>query len=58
VKRESTTLLHGTLDMLVLKSLVASELHGLGISRRIQQITGGTSRNASKSRRGDTTGAT
>ena len=28
--------------MLVLKSLVASELHGLGISRGIQQITGGT----------------
>jgi PadR family transcriptional regulator, regulatory protein PadR len=42
VNRESTTLLQGTLDMLVLKSLVASELHGLGISRRIQQITGGT----------------
>ena len=42
MNRESTTLLQGTLDMLVLKSLVASELHGLGISRRIQQITGGT----------------
>jgi transcriptional regulator len=40
--RESTTLLQGTLDMLVLKSLVASELHGLGILRRIQQNTGGT----------------
>ena len=40
--RESTTLLQGTLDMLILKSLVAGELHGLGISRRIQQITGGT----------------
>jgi len=42
VNRESTNLLQGTLDMLVLKSLVASELHGLGISRRILQITGGT----------------
>lgn len=42
MNRESTTLLQGTLDMRVLKSLVASELHGLGISRRIQQITGGT----------------
>ena len=42
MNRASTTLLQGTLDMLVLKSLVASELHGLGISRRIQQITGGT----------------
>ena len=37
-----TTLLQGTLDLLILKSLVASEIHGLGISRRIQQITGGT----------------
>jgi PadR family transcriptional regulator, regulatory protein PadR len=39
---EPTTLLQGTLDLLVLKSLVAGEKHGLGISRRIQQITGGT----------------
>jgi len=30
------------LDLLILKSLVAGEMHGLGISRRIQQITGGT----------------
>lgn len=37
-----TSLLQGTLDMLILKSLVAGEKHGLGISRRIQQITGGT----------------
>ena len=39
---ESTTLLQGTLDMLILNSLVAGELHGLGISRRIEQITRGT----------------
>jgi PadR family transcriptional regulator, regulatory protein PadR len=39
---EPTTLLQGTLDLLILKSLVAGEMHGLGISRRIQQITGGT----------------
>ena len=39
---ESTTLLQGTLDLLILKSLVAGEMHGLGISRRIEQITGGT----------------
>jgi len=30
------------LDLLILKSLVAGEMHGLGVSRRIQQITGGT----------------
>ncbi len=39
---EPTTLLQGTLDLLILKSLIAGELHGLGISRRIQQITSGT----------------
>ena len=39
---EPTTLLQGTLDLLILKSLVTGERHGLGISRRVQQITGGT----------------
>lgn len=39
---EPTTLLQGTLDLLILKSLVPGELHGLGISRRVQQITSGT----------------
>jgi PadR family transcriptional regulator, regulatory protein PadR len=37
-----TSLLQGTLDLLILKALTASELHGLGVSRRIEQITGGT----------------
>jgi transcriptional regulator len=36
------TLLQGTLDLLVLKALSAGALHGLGVSRRIEQITGGT----------------
>jgi PadR family transcriptional regulator PadR len=36
------TLLQGTLDLLILKALSAGELHGLGVSRRIEQITGGT----------------
>lgn len=39
---QPTTLLQGTLDLLILKSLVTGEMHGLGISRRIQQITRGT----------------
>lgn len=39
---EPTALLQGTLDLLILKSLVAGELHGLGISRRIEQLTSGT----------------
>jgi transcriptional regulator len=30
------------LDLLILKSLVAGEMHGLGISPRIQEITDGT----------------
>ena len=37
-----TTLLQGTLDLLILKALTSSELHGLGVSRRIHQITNGT----------------
>jgi PadR family transcriptional regulator, regulatory protein PadR len=36
------TLLQGTLDLLILKALSAGELHGLGVSRRIEQITRGT----------------
>jgi PadR family transcriptional regulator, regulatory protein PadR len=37
-----TNLLQGTLDLLILKSLTLTELHGLGISHRIAQITNGT----------------
>jgi PadR family transcriptional regulator, regulatory protein PadR len=35
-------LLQGTLDLLILKSLALDELHGMGVSRRIAQITNGT----------------
>ena len=35
-------LLQGTLDLLFLKALSTGELHGLGVSRRIEQITWGT----------------
>jgi transcriptional regulator len=34
-------LLQGTLDLLILRALATGERHGLGISRRIHQITGG-----------------
>ena len=34
-------LLQGTLGLLVLKSLALGPLHGLGVSRRIEQITKG-----------------
>ena len=42
MQAEQTTLLQGTLSLLILKSLVGGQKHGLGISHRIQQITGGT----------------
>ena len=38
----NTALLQGTLDVLILKVLALEPMHGLGISRRIAQVTGGT----------------
>ncbi|MFN7922809.1 MAG: PadR family transcriptional regulator [Bryobacteraceae bacterium] len=35
-------LLQGTLDLLILKALSTGELHGLGVSRRVEQMTNGT----------------
>src|SRR5262249_47928273 len=35
-------ILQGTLDLLILKALATGELHGLGIARRIDQISRGT----------------
>jgi len=35
-------LLQDTLDLLILKSLALQPMHGMGISRRISQITHGT----------------
>lgn len=40
--QEATNLLQGTLDLMILKALALQEMHGLGISRRIEQITKGT----------------
>ena len=39
---DQTNLLQGTLDMMILKSLALDQMHGLGISRRIEQLTKGT----------------
>jgi PadR family transcriptional regulator, regulatory protein PadR len=39
---EPTELLPGTLDLLILKALSLGPRHGLGISGRIEQATGGT----------------
>jgi len=35
----ATDVLHGTLDLLVLKALSLAPLHGWGISQRIQQLS-------------------
>src|SRR5215831_2713852 len=40
--QNQTNLLQGTLDLLILKAIGDGEMHGLGISRRIEQITQGT----------------
>ena len=37
----SNNLMQGTLDLLILRALSLQELHGLGIARRIEQITKG-----------------
>jgi PadR family transcriptional regulator PadR len=39
---EQTELMRGTLDLIILKVLALEEMHGLGISRRIEQVTKGT----------------
>ena len=41
MKGQKSDLLRGTLDMLILKTLTLEPMHGLGISRRIEQITDG-----------------
>jgi PadR family transcriptional regulator PadR len=41
---DSTDVIQGTLDMLVLKSLSLEAMHGFGISRRIEQVSGGVFR--------------
>ena len=40
--RQRATIMQGTLDLLILKALASGELHGLGVSRRIEQMTEGT----------------
>ena len=39
--QKKTDLLRGTLDLLILKCLSMQPLHGVGVSRRITQITKG-----------------
>src|SRR5438094_7558832 len=37
--KQSTDLLQGTLDLLILKSLALASMHGWGIAQRIQQVS-------------------
>ena len=41
-KNETGQVIEGTVEMLILKALALTELHGLAISQRIAQITNGT----------------
>ena len=42
--RAKTDILQGTLDLLILRTLALEPMHGLGISRRLEQITEGVFR--------------
>jgi PadR family transcriptional regulator PadR len=42
LERNQANLLQGTLDLLILKAIGDGEFHGLGIARRVEQITRGT----------------
>ncbi len=42
MERNQPNLLQGTLDLLILKAIGDGEFHGLGIARRVEQITRGT----------------
>ena len=39
--RDTSDLLHGTLDLLVIKALSTSPMHGFGLSKSIEQRAGG-----------------
>src|SRR3954447_21303743 len=41
---ESTDVIQGTLDMLILKSLSLQPMHGFGVTKRIEQISKGVFR--------------
>jgi transcriptional regulator len=39
MKPSKTDLLQGTLDLLILRTLASGEMHGWGISQRLQQVS-------------------
>jgi PadR family transcriptional regulator PadR len=42
MREQPAELLQGTLDMLILKTLALTPLHGVGVARRIEGVTRGT----------------
>jgi PadR family transcriptional regulator, regulatory protein PadR len=42
MRKQPMELLQGTLDVLILNTLAVAPLHGVGIARRIEQVTRGT----------------
>jgi PadR family transcriptional regulator PadR len=41
VDQPNTDVIHGTLDLLILKSLSLEPMHGFGIARRVEQVSRG-----------------
>jgi PadR family transcriptional regulator PadR len=41
MERQSTDVIQGTLDLLILKTLSLEPMHGFGIARRVEQISRG-----------------
>jgi transcriptional regulator len=41
MNEQNTDVIQGTLDMLILKTLSLEPMHGFGIARRVEQVSGG-----------------
>src|ERR1700677_4982187 len=41
MSEQNTDVIQGTLDMLILKTLSLEPMHGFGIARRVEQVSGG-----------------
>jgi len=41
MSEQSTDVIQGTLDLLILKTLSLEPMHGFGITRRVEQVSGG-----------------
>jgi PadR family transcriptional regulator PadR len=41
MEQQNTDVIQGTLDMLILKTISLEPMHGFGIARRVEQVSGG-----------------